>query len=34
MAPAAGHARWDEITLGDVTPAIELTRELIGAHLA
>jgi hypothetical protein len=28
------HARWEEIDLGDVAPVIELTKELIGAHLA
>jgi hypothetical protein len=27
------HARWEEIDLGDVAPVIELTKELIGAHL-
>jgi hypothetical protein len=26
--------RWEEIDLGDVAPVIELTKELIGAHLA
>jgi hypothetical protein len=30
---SAAHARWDEIDLGDVAPVIELTKELIGAHL-
>jgi hypothetical protein len=29
----AAHARWDEIDLGNVAPAIELTKELIGTHL-
>ena len=29
----AAHARWEEIALGDVAPVIELTRELIAAHL-
>ena len=30
---SAAHARWEEIDLGDVAPVIELTKELIGAHL-
>jgi hypothetical protein len=28
------HARWEEIGIGDMAPVIELTKELIGAHLA
>ena len=31
---SAAHARWEEIDLGDMAPVIELTKELIGAHLA
>ena len=31
---SAAHAQWAEIDLGDVAPVIELTKELIGAHLA
>jgi len=34
LRTSAAHARWDEIDLGDVAPAVELARELIGAHLA
>jgi hypothetical protein len=34
LRTSAAHARWEEIKLGDVAPAIELTKELIGAHLA
>jgi len=33
LPTSAAHARWDEIDLGDVAPVIELTKELIGAHL-
>jgi hypothetical protein len=33
LRTSAGHARWEEIGLGDVAPVIELTQELIGAHL-
>jgi hypothetical protein len=33
LRTSAAHARWEEIGLGDVTPVIELTKELIGAHL-
>jgi hypothetical protein len=33
LRTSAAHARWDEIDLGDVGPVIELTKELIGAHL-
>jgi len=33
LRTSAAHARWEEIELGDVAPVIELTRELIGAHL-
>ena len=33
LRTSAAHARWEEIDLGDVTPVIELTKELIGAHL-
>jgi hypothetical protein len=28
------HARWEEIGVGDVAAVIELTKELIGVHLA
>jgi hypothetical protein len=34
LRTSAAHARWDEIDLRDVAPVIELTKELIGAHLA
>jgi len=34
LRTSAAHARWEEIDLGDVAPVIELTKELIGAHLA
>ena len=34
LRTSAAHARWEEIGLGDVAPVIELTKELIGAHLA
>jgi hypothetical protein len=33
LRTSAAHARWEEIALGDVGPVIELTKELIGAHL-
>jgi hypothetical protein len=33
LRTSAAHARWDEIDLGDVAPVIELTKELIEAHL-
>jgi hypothetical protein len=33
LRTSAAHARWEEIDLGDVAPVIELTKELIGAHL-
>lgn len=33
LRTSAAHARWDEIALGDVAPVIELTKELIEAHL-
>jgi hypothetical protein len=33
LRTSAAHAQWDEIDLGDVAPVIELTKELIGAHL-
>ena len=33
LRTSAAHARWEEIDLGDVSPVIELTRELIAAHL-
>jgi hypothetical protein len=33
LRTSAAHARWEEIDLGDVAPVIELTRELIAAHL-
>ena len=34
LRTSAAHARWEEIDLRDVGPVIELTKELIGAHLA
>jgi hypothetical protein len=34
LRTSAAHARWDEIGLSDVAQVIELTKELIGAHLA
>jgi hypothetical protein len=34
LRTSAAHARWQEIERGDVAPVIELTKELIGAHLA
>lgn len=33
LRTSAAHARWDEFDRGDVRPAIDLTRELIGGHL-
>ena len=33
LRTSAAHAQWDQIDLGDVAPVIELTKELIGAHL-
>jgi hypothetical protein len=33
LRTSAAHARWDEIELADVAPVIELTKELIEAHL-
>ena len=33
LRTSAAHARWEEIDLADVAPAIELTKELITAHL-
>jgi hypothetical protein len=33
LRTSAAHARWEEIDLGDVAPVIELTKELIEAHL-
>lgn len=33
LRTSAAHARWEEIALGDVGPVIELTKELIEAHL-
>jgi hypothetical protein len=33
LRTSAAHARWEQIDLGDVAPVIELTKELIGAHL-
>jgi hypothetical protein len=33
LRTSAAHARWDEIDLSDVAPVIELTKELIEAHL-
>jgi len=34
LRTSAAHARWEQIDLADVAPVIELTKELIGAHLA
>src|SRR5215831_15042181 len=34
LRTSAAHARWEEIDRGDVAPVIELTKELIGTHLA
>jgi hypothetical protein len=31
---SAAHARWEKIGLTDVPPVIELTRELIAAHIS
>jgi hypothetical protein len=33
LRTAAAHARWEEIELSDINPVIELTRELVAAHL-
>jgi ribosomal protein L12E/L44/L45/RPP1/RPP2 len=33
LRTSAAHARWEEIQLGDVSPVIEFTRELMAAHL-
>jgi hypothetical protein len=33
LRTSAAHARWEEIQLSDVNPVIELTRELMAAHL-
>lgn len=33
LRTSAAHARWDEFTLEDVRPAIEMTREVIASHL-
>jgi hypothetical protein len=33
LRTSAAHARWEEFEIGDVSPVIELTRELIEAHL-
>ena len=33
LRTSAAQARWEEIALGEVAPVIELTRELIGAHV-
>jgi hypothetical protein len=33
LRTSAAHVRWEQIDLGDVAPVIELTKELIGAHL-
>ncbi len=33
LRTSAAHARWDEFTLDDVRPAIDLTREVIESHL-
>ena len=33
LRTSATHARWEEFELTDVKPAIDLTRELIVAHL-
>jgi len=33
LRTSAAHARWEEIQLGDVTPVIEFTRELMAARL-
>jgi hypothetical protein len=34
LRTSAAHARWEEFELNDVKPVIELTRELVEAHLA
>jgi hypothetical protein len=33
LRTSAAHARWEQIEAGDVAPIIELTKELIAAHL-
>jgi len=33
LRTCAAHARWEEIGLGDVASVIELTKELVAAHL-
>jgi len=33
LRTSAAHARWEEFEIGDVTPVIEFTKELIAAHL-
>jgi hypothetical protein len=33
LRTSAAHARWEEFEIGDVTPVIEFTKELIEAHL-
>jgi hypothetical protein len=33
LRASAAHARWEEFEISDVSPVIELTRELIEAHL-
>jgi hypothetical protein len=33
LRTSAAHARWDDFTLEDVRPAIEMTREVIASHL-
>jgi hypothetical protein len=33
LRTSAAHARWEEFAIGDVAPVIELTKELIEAHL-
>jgi len=33
LRTSAAHARWEEFEIGDVTPVIEFTKDLIAAHL-
>jgi hypothetical protein len=33
LRTSAAHARWEQIQLSDINPVIELTRELMAAHL-
>jgi hypothetical protein len=33
LRTSAAHARWEEFAIGDVSPVIEFTKELIEAHL-